>query len=194
MSGRAHRSPDRRRAGPSSFSSCCCPGRDPYGGDGHAICLWRNPLPALSAAAFRHVRMLLRAGPAIAFRRIGARHRHQPDLFCRAAGDCRSTDATGSLPTPRPRLCRQRHIWRAHAGLVGLHCGCAAARLRGQTSAVWRRAVGAGGGKLADAPVGSGTHYLRHLICAINFISVVAQCGMGECHTFGYRLLPQILG
>jgi len=26
-------------------------------------------------------------------------------------------------------------------------------------------------------------------ICAVNFISVVAQCGMGECHTFGYRLL-----
>jgi disulfide bond formation protein DsbB len=28
------------------------------------------------------------------------------------------------------------------------------------------------------------------VICAINFISVVAQCGWGECHTFGYRLLP----
>lgn len=28
------------------------------------------------------------------------------------------------------------------------------------------------------------------LICAINFLSVVAQCGLGECHTFGYRLLP----
>lgn len=27
-------------------------------------------------------------------------------------------------------------------------------------------------------------------ICAINFISVVAQCRMGECHTSGYRLLP----
>ena len=27
------------------------------------------------------------------------------------------------------------------------------------------------------------------LICAINFISVVIQCGVGECHTFGYRLL-----
>jgi disulfide bond formation protein DsbB len=27
-------------------------------------------------------------------------------------------------------------------------------------------------------------------ICAINFVSVIAQCGMGECHTFGYRLLP----
>jgi disulfide bond formation protein DsbB len=26
-------------------------------------------------------------------------------------------------------------------------------------------------------------------ICAVNFISVVVQCGMGECHTFGYRLL-----
>jgi hypothetical protein len=27
------------------------------------------------------------------------------------------------------------------------------------------------------------------VICAINFMSVVAQCGLGECHTFGYRLL-----
>ncbi len=28
------------------------------------------------------------------------------------------------------------------------------------------------------------------LICAINFISVVVQCGSSECHTFGYKLLP----
>jgi len=28
------------------------------------------------------------------------------------------------------------------------------------------------------------------LICAVNFVSVVLQCGGGECHTFGYRLLP----
>jgi disulfide bond formation protein DsbB len=28
------------------------------------------------------------------------------------------------------------------------------------------------------------------VICAINFISVLAQCGIGECHTFGYRWLP----
>jgi disulfide bond formation protein DsbB len=28
------------------------------------------------------------------------------------------------------------------------------------------------------------------LICAINFLSVVMQCGFGECHTLGYRLLP----
>src|SRR6516165_4453474 len=27
------------------------------------------------------------------------------------------------------------------------------------------------------------------LLCAINFISVIIQCGAGECHTFGYRLL-----
>ena len=27
------------------------------------------------------------------------------------------------------------------------------------------------------------------LICAINFASVVFQCGLGECHTSGYRLL-----
>lgn len=28
------------------------------------------------------------------------------------------------------------------------------------------------------------------LICAINFASAVFQCGLGECHTSGYRLLP----
>lgn len=27
------------------------------------------------------------------------------------------------------------------------------------------------------------------LLCAINLLSVVLQCGFGECHTFGYRLL-----
>lgn len=26
-------------------------------------------------------------------------------------------------------------------------------------------------------------------ICAINFVSVIVQCGFGECHTFGYKLL-----
>jgi disulfide bond formation protein DsbB len=26
-------------------------------------------------------------------------------------------------------------------------------------------------------------------LLAINFVSVVLQCGLGECHTFGYRLL-----
>ena len=26
-------------------------------------------------------------------------------------------------------------------------------------------------------------------LCAINFLSVVLQCGLGQCHTFGYRLL-----
>jgi disulfide bond formation protein DsbB len=26
-------------------------------------------------------------------------------------------------------------------------------------------------------------------ICLINFISVILQCGFGECHTFGYKLL-----
>ena len=26
-------------------------------------------------------------------------------------------------------------------------------------------------------------------LCAINFVSVIVQCGFGECHTFGYKLL-----
>lgn len=28
-------------------------------------------------------------------------------------------------------------------------------------------------------------------LCAVNFVSVVLQCGLGECHTFGYVLLPK---
>ena len=56
-----------------------------------------------------------------------------------------------------------------------------------------------GGPRSASENDGSTIHRLAQgltvyvvFICAINFISVVAQCGMGECHTFGYRLLPQI--
>jgi disulfide bond formation protein DsbB len=26
-------------------------------------------------------------------------------------------------------------------------------------------------------------------LCAINFVSVILQCGLSECHTFGYKLL-----
>ena len=28
-------------------------------------------------------------------------------------------------------------------------------------------------------------------ICAINLVSVIVQCGLGECHTFGYALLER---
>jgi disulfide bond formation protein DsbB len=28
------------------------------------------------------------------------------------------------------------------------------------------------------------------VICAINFLSVIAQCGLDQCHTSGYRLFP----
>jgi disulfide bond formation protein DsbB len=28
-------------------------------------------------------------------------------------------------------------------------------------------------------------------LCMINFTSVILQCGIGECHTFGYALLPK---
>lgn len=27
------------------------------------------------------------------------------------------------------------------------------------------------------------------VLCAVNLVSVVLQCGLGQCHTFGYRLL-----
>jgi disulfide bond formation protein DsbB len=54
-----------------------------------------------------------------------------------------------------------------------------------------------GGTRLIPLAEGSPMHLLVRglliyviVICAINFMSVVAQCGLGECHTFGYRLLP----
>ncbi|MGL6183263.1 MAG: disulfide bond formation protein B, partial [Aestuariivirga sp.] len=28
-------------------------------------------------------------------------------------------------------------------------------------------------------------------LCAINFVSAILQCGLGECHTTGYALLPK---
>ena len=28
------------------------------------------------------------------------------------------------------------------------------------------------------------------ILCAINFVSVLVQCGFGQCHTTGYALLP----
>jgi disulfide bond formation protein DsbB len=28
------------------------------------------------------------------------------------------------------------------------------------------------------------------MLCAINFVSVLVQCGLGQCHTTGYGLLP----
>ncbi|CAN5711327.1 disulfide bond formation protein B [soil metagenome] len=34
-----------------------------------------------------------------------------------------------------------------------------------------------------------GLQFYVVLLCAINFLSVVLQCGLGQCHTFGYRLL-----
>ena len=50
------------------------------------------------------------------------------------------------------------------------------------------RAAAAGG----DGPLGRwarGLELYVVVISAINFVSVVLQCGLGECHTFGYRLL-----
>jgi disulfide bond formation protein DsbB len=44
----------------------------------------------------------------------------------------------------------------------------------------------------ALSPMSRLTRYLVFyvvLICAINFVSVVVQCGAGECHTTGYFLL-----
>jgi disulfide bond formation protein DsbB len=53
-----------------------------------------------------------------------------------------------------------------------------------------------GGPRYAPEAEGAPMHRLTQglviyvvLICAVNFLSVVVQCGMGECHTFGYLLL-----
>ena len=42
--------------------------------------------------------------------------------------------------------------------------------------------------QMLDKPAGLLGLYVI-LLCAINFISVIAQCGLGACHTMGYKLL-----
>jgi hypothetical protein len=41
--------------------------------------------------------------------------------------------------------------------------------------------------KLARLGYGLGAYVA--ILCAINFISVLVQCGFGQCHTTGYALL-----
>jgi hypothetical protein len=52
-----------------------------------------------------------------------------------------------------------------------------------------------GGARNGVAPERDPLRPVAHLlgiyviaICAINFLSVIAQCGLDQCHTFGYRL------
>ena len=53
-----------------------------------------------------------------------------------------------------------------------------------------RRAACAGGRRrLPGAPMRPGLELYVVLLCALNFVSVVLQRGLGECHTFGYQLL-----
>jgi disulfide bond formation protein DsbB len=54
-----------------------------------------------------------------------------------------------------------------------------------------------GGPRSAPETEGAPMRRLTHgliiyvvCICAINFLSVVVQCGIGECHTSGYLFLP----
>ena len=49
------------------------------------------------------------------------------------------------------------------------------------------RATKGGGDTLPRALVQPLVIYIV-VICAINFFSVLAQCGIDQCHTFGYRL------
>ncbi|MCF1708800.1 disulfide bond formation protein B [Tabrizicola sp. J26] len=37
--------------------------------------------------------------------------------------------------------------------------------------------------------IGSAVGLILILLCAINLVAVVVQCGLGQCHTEGYRLL-----
>jgi disulfide bond formation protein DsbB len=53
-----------------------------------------------------------------------------------------------------------------------------------------------GGSRLEGAPESSRLRRLAQahliyvvLICTVNFISAIVQCGLGECHTMGYSLL-----
>lgn len=56
-----------------------------------------------------------------------------------------------------------------------------------------------GGPRATPEPEGSTLRRLTHglgiyvvVICAINVLSVLVQCGFGQCHTSGYALLGQI--
>jgi disulfide bond formation protein DsbB len=56
-----------------------------------------------------------------------------------------------------------------------------------------------GGPRALPEPEGSTLRRLTYglgvyviVICAINVLSVLAQCGLGQCHTSGYALLGQI--
>ena len=43
-----------------------------------------------------------------------------------------------------------------------------------------------------DVPLRRSTRMLELyvvILCAVNFVAVVLQCGLGQCHTTGYRLL-----
>ena len=55
-----------------------------------------------------------------------------------------------------------------------------------------------GGPGIEQVPLAAHPHLVRAgavvsvaliLLCAVNFVSVVLQCGLDECHTMGYRLL-----
>jgi disulfide bond formation protein DsbB len=50
-----------------------------------------------------------------------------------------------------------------------------------------RAAPGTGGFLMGGCARGLEIYVV--FICAINFLSVVLQCGLGQCHTFGYQLL-----
>ena len=50
------------------------------------------------------------------------------------------------------------------------------------------RAAADAGGSLVHR-CAQGLELYVVLLCLLNFVSVVLQCGLGECHTFGYRLL-----
>jgi disulfide bond formation protein DsbB len=56
-----------------------------------------------------------------------------------------------------------------------------------------------GGPRATPEPEGSTVRHLTYglgiyvvVICAINVLSVLAQCGLGQCHTSGYALLGPI--
>ena len=161
--------------------------RHPDHGDGAAIRLRRNPVPAVPAAARGDVRRVLRHHPPFPRRRIGPQLRHRAGLRAAAAGDRGAADAARHRAAAGPRLYRQRGAGAAHAGLVRPDRHGAAARLRGEDGAAGRRCAAARGTRPGAAARWLGGYVLA--LCAINLVSVVVQCGFGQCHTMGYRLL-----
>ncbi|MEO8186967.1 MAG: hypothetical protein ABI580_06335 [Burkholderiaceae bacterium] len=108
-------------------------------------------------------------------------------VICRTAEFARHLLATGT------RVHRQRDIRHPYAGVVHHHC------LELLTAYAIKLSIVGGDEYLREADVAAfptirktadGLSLYVVVICLINLVSVVLQCGLGERHTFNYKLLP----